>query len=435
MKIDLTRTDVGAFNFEFLRLVSSQSVGAAEIGECINTIARINKDDFDSWITEWERTAERVASLAGDLREQGDTIAARTAFLRAANYYRAAEFYATHDDPRQERAWRRSRECFAAAAPLLPYPPQPLEIPFGKGRLPGYFVAGAGDGPRPTLVAMSGLDGSGEELYYWIGPAAAERGWNCVLFEGPGQRGALHLNPGLTLRPDYEVPVAAVLDHVLPRPDVDPARVALLGYSLGGFLVTRAAAYEPRIRATIANSLVVDVGSAFAAVWPDVLRSKFPRVVDGAFSILSRFQLNTRWGMDQARWAMGVDHAHDFFDAWAPYTLWGTEDRLTTPLLCLAGEDEIAQTSPSMITDTFHYLAAVRAPAEIGYFPRETGAASHCQMGGLAYGQAATFAWLERVLPAKGEPVHAPAFRITPEVADAVTRHHPHLKPADLTAG
>ncbi len=165
MKIDLTKTDVGGFNFEFLRLISSQNVGAAEIGECIDTIARIGKDDFDSWITEWNRAATRVAGIAQEQLDRGDSVAARSAFLRAANYFRAAEFYATHDDPRQEEAWQRSRECFATAAPLLPYPPESVEIPFDNARLPGYFVPGAGEGPRPTLLAMSGFDGSGEELY------------------------------------------------------------------------------------------------------------------------------------------------------------------------------------------------------------------------------------------------------------------------------
>lgn len=434
MKIDLTKTDVGAFNFEFLRLISSQSVGAAEIGECIDTIARIRKDDFDSWITEWNRTATRVAALGHQQLDRGDTVAARGTFLRAANYFRAAEFYATHGDRRQHQAWQRSRQCFAAAAPLLPYPPESIEIPFGDARLPGYFVTGAGEGRCPTLVAMSGFDGSGEEVYYWIGPAAAERGWNCLIFEGPGQRGALHLNPGLVLRPDYETPVSAVLDYGLARPEVDPNRVALLGYSLGGFLATRAAAFEPRIKAVIANSLVVDVGAAFAAVWPTVLRSKFPAVVDGAFAVFSRLQPNTRWAMDHARWAMGVEHAHDFFAAWAPYTLWGTEERLATPLLCLAGEDEIAQTSPTMIIDTFRYLATVAGPAEVGYLPRDTGASSHCQMGGLTYGQAATFEWLQRVLPAHGQPERTNALNIPAEVTAAVLRHHPGLKPTDLPA-
>jgi len=115
---------------------------------------------------------------------------------------------------------------FRRRGPLLPYPPEPIETPFGDARLPGYFVAGAGEGRRPTPGAMSGFDGPGEEVYYWIGPAIAERGWKCVIFEGPGQRGALHLNPGLVLRPDNEVPVGAGLDFALARPQVDPTRRA-----------------------------------------------------------------------------------------------------------------------------------------------------------------------------------------------------------------
>ena len=198
---------------------------------------------------------------------------------------------------------------------------------------------------------MSGFDGSAEEVYYWIGPAAAERGWNCVIFEGPGQRGALHVNPGLVLRPDYEAPVAAVIDYAVGRSEVDPSRLALIGYSLGGFLATRAATFEPRIKAVVADSLIVNVSAAFAAMWPKVLHGSFPKVIDTDFNLLARLRPDTRWGMDHARWTMGVEHPHDFFAAWAPYSLWGTEHRLTTPLLCLLGEDEIAQTSPEMITD------------------------------------------------------------------------------------
>ena len=42
----------------------------------------------------------------------------------------------------------------------------------------------------------------------------------------PIERGVLHLNPGLIFRPDYEVPVQAVVDYALARPDVDPERLA-----------------------------------------------------------------------------------------------------------------------------------------------------------------------------------------------------------------
>ena len=47
---------------------------------------------------------------------------------------------------------------------------------------------------------------------------------------------------GLVLRPDWEAVITPVVDYALTRPDVDPARIALIGLSLGGYLAPRAAA-------------------------------------------------------------------------------------------------------------------------------------------------------------------------------------------------
>ena len=82
-----------------------------------------------------------------------------------------------------------------------------------------------------------------EELYHWFAAAAAERGFNVLVVEGPGQVGALHRNPGLVMRPDYEVPISAVVDYLVTRPDVDPERLAIVGYPVGGYLAPRAAAF------------------------------------------------------------------------------------------------------------------------------------------------------------------------------------------------
>ena len=46
--------------------------------------------------------------------------------------------------------------------------------------------------------------------------------------------------------PDTERWVTPWLDQVLARPVVDPERLALLGISLGGYWVTRAAAHDDR---------------------------------------------------------------------------------------------------------------------------------------------------------------------------------------------
>jgi hypothetical protein len=52
MNVDFTGKAVGGFNFEFLRGLSLQTAGAAEYGECMDTMSRVKNNDFDSWITQ-----------------------------------------------------------------------------------------------------------------------------------------------------------------------------------------------------------------------------------------------------------------------------------------------------------------------------------------------------------------------------------------------
>jgi len=48
-----------------------------------------------------------------------------------------------------------------------------VEIPFEDMKLPGYYFK-TGEGKKPTLIVMSGFDGTVEELYFYIG---AGRKW------------------------------------------------------------------------------------------------------------------------------------------------------------------------------------------------------------------------------------------------------------------
>ena len=275
-------------------------------------------------------------------------------------------------------------------------------------------------GRRPTLIALGGFDSTGEELIHWIGFAAAERGWNCLIFEGPGQWSALRNDPALILRHDYEVPVKAVVDYAVTREDVDISRLALIGYSLGGLLAPRAAAFDPRIRACIANPPVIDVGNATRAVWPVAL-GRPSKLFDVLFAAFARRNVHVRWIYHHARWSLGIQHPHEFFEAWRPFSLHGLEKKLHQPLLCLFPEDEIAQTSKTMIAETIQFLTAIEAPVAMRFFTRSSGAASHCQMGGLQHAQASIFDWLEDVMgrePAAG-PLSVPS-----ELIEAVERCH-----------
>jgi pimeloyl-ACP methyl ester carboxylesterase len=108
-------------------------------------------------------------------------------------------------------------------------------------------------------MIVSGFDGTTEEEYLQTGYAALQRGFNIILFAGPGQMDTLRFHPDTFFEPDFENPVSTVLDYVTGRNDVDTERIALLGISFGGYFATRAASREPRIKALVANSPIIDL--------------------------------------------------------------------------------------------------------------------------------------------------------------------------------
>jgi hypothetical protein len=136
MRVDFNDNLVGGFNYEFVRGVSTESAGAAELGECLETMRSVRNGDFESWITHWSDTAGRVAAFAERQLRAGDKLSARGGFLRASNYYRMAVFYAAPADPRHTTLWKRSKECFHQMIPLLRQPIECIEVDFEGARLP-----------------------------------------------------------------------------------------------------------------------------------------------------------------------------------------------------------------------------------------------------------------------------------------------------------
>jgi hypothetical protein len=400
MKIDFRDKTVGGFTFEFVRGLSAEEAGAAAIGECMETIGRIKNGDFESWIAHWTATADRVSAFAERELTGGDTISARKAFLRASNYYRMAVFYAAPTDPRHTTLWQRSKDSFQRMLPLSEHLIERLDVDFEGARLPAYFVS-AGKGARPTLIALGGFDSTMEEVYGFIGAAAVAYGWHCFIFEGPGQWSALKTNPGLVFRPDYEKPVAAVVDYLVTRADVDASKLALTGYSFGGYLAPRAAAGEPRIGACIPNTLVVDCGAAARAGLKGLTN---PLVIDAAFRLLMRVNPAARWGFQHAQWTLGIQQPHEWPDAYAPFTLRGLESQLKSPMLFLFSEDDIrssAAETRSIVVGLLDFILSLECERSLHLFNREQGASSHCQMGGLSYAHAVIFRWLNHVLCGK----------------------------------
>lgn len=129
------------FSFQTLRVIGSSYYGGADIGECLSTISRIKEGDFESWYTEWHRTANRIHKYADECNSLKHTVSACQAYLRASSYYRAAEFF-LHENPNDSRildTWQDSVDTFQKAARLFTHNFKEIEIPYEGTTIPGYF--------------------------------------------------------------------------------------------------------------------------------------------------------------------------------------------------------------------------------------------------------------------------------------------------------
>jgi hypothetical protein len=220
------------------RALFQATYGGADFGECTTTIERISDGGLDQWYREWKATAERVAEIGDDSAAAGHAVSAREAYIRASTYYHTAYFplFGKPVDPRLIEAFERETESFRKAAALFSPPIEVLEIPFEDGSLPAYLVKVDDSGtPRPTIVQTNGYDGNIQEMYLSHAPAAIRRGYTYLGFDGPGQ-GRNLIRDGMPLRPDWENVVRPVIDFALERPEIDPERIVLVGWSFGGFL-------------------------------------------------------------------------------------------------------------------------------------------------------------------------------------------------------
>ena len=384
------------FDYQLVRAMCAGAYGdGGAVGECFSTARRVVDGDIESWTVAWSDTAERVEAIAEDCVAAGHTVSAREAFLRASMYWNTAFFYLEHSDPRQLEMYTRHRSCFIQAAALFDVPIEPVSFPYENGKtLPGYFLRAAADGrPRPTVMILGGGDTTCEELFYWGGGAAAvRRGYNAFLWEGPGQVGAYALDPELTYRPDWEVPTRYAVDYVLSRGDVDAERLALTGHSFGGYFAPRAAAYEKRITAVIANSLSPELKPILmlmANLDPDVPYGEDLEDKADLSNPLTKMFATTF----KDRCGMAGQSLAAFCDNLGTYSLAGLEDHITCPLLNMGGEGEGSR----MVDAGREFYQKLTCPKAERIFRSAEGGEAHCQMNNPSLKHQVEFDWLAEI--------------------------------------
>jgi pimeloyl-ACP methyl ester carboxylesterase len=396
--------DDESFSFETLRAAGFANYGGADLGDILATARGIPDGDEVAWHREWKATGERVEQLGRSSLANGHRVSAREALLRASNYYRTAEFFRREDPPNDPEVLLlsgRSRSTFRDAMALMEFGFEDVEIPYEGTTLPGYLYLVDDSGtPRPTIVYNSGYDSTLEESYFAIAAAALARGYNVLAFDGPGQGAALR-KQGLTFRPDWEAVITPAIDYAHSRPEISRDRIALFGYSLGGYLVARAAAFESRIAALILDDGIFDFHAAMVHAMPPFITEWLDEGRDDAATpVLSMLMLHNtqiRWAIQNGMWTMGVKTPADVPRAFKDYTLAGIADRIAVPTLILdADNDQFLKGEPQRAAE-----ALTNADTTLVTLTDAEGAGEHCHMGAMSRLHQVIFDWLDPIVVGK----------------------------------
>jgi hypothetical protein len=354
------------------------------------TARRVKRPDGGSWYEAWTKTAVVARNTADRAAAAGETTTALRAYLRSSEYFRQAYYFvrADLDDARLHGAYRAHVAAFTEALALMNHRAEAVRIPYDDTTLGGYFFSpDRANTARPTLVFPCGYDSTAEAGWSNV-PAALARGYNVLVFEGPGQGEALIVQR-LYFRPDFEHVLTPVLDWLLARPDVDGSRVALIGRSFAGYLAPRAAAFETRLAALVCDPAQPDMGARVPGGLIGVVATPIVKVQ-------MRVSANRAEFFGARMVAHGIGTIGPYFKELRRFNMLEHASQIACPTLIIEADNDFAGGSGQDLCD------ALSAPAELVRLTAAQGAEGHCAGLGQDVWAAAVYGWLDRTLTAAG---------------------------------
>jgi pimeloyl-ACP methyl ester carboxylesterase len=375
----------GDMDFHFANLILGSAVnGGVATGEAFYAASQIKDGDAASWQKAWNDQAMWAEERGEKSLAAGHTISARDQFLRAAYYYRISVISMLAENPEFKKRGDKTRELMRKAGKLFDPPLEYFEVPFEDTVLPGFFRAASGKGPHKTLLMIGGGETFAEDLYFYIAPQAFDRGYNFVTVDLPGQ-GMLPLE-GKIFRTDTNVPMKAVVDYILKRPEIDPKSLASYGISGGGLFVPQAAQHDSRIKAVVMSSATVD-GYALFAEMPAAMATDKDKASWTSFHADVVKAICWRYGVPEDKPSKLIDaNKGNTFDP----------AKISVPALIILGEGEYkseeVQRQQKLAMDGF-----TNPNKKMVVTPEKEGATNHCLFENRELVGQVVFDWLDEV--------------------------------------
>jgi dienelactone hydrolase len=252
------------YSLQFMRVLGAAQEGGSTVSECFLTASRIVPGDDESWYRAWTAVADSNKARGDAALEAGHLHSALGNWLRASNYYRAAEVFLKLDDGRRADALERMRASSYLVVSHQPSGGELVRIPcFDDGFVEAYFLPAPGATKSPVVICVGGPGHFKDEHLHTLMRQARARGLSLLLADLPGQGAAPRIK-GL-VRYEIETAISCCVDYLIARGDIDEQRIAIFGDGLGAAYASRAAGLDDRFAAAVCDAGIWDMHQSVTA--------------------------------------------------------------------------------------------------------------------------------------------------------------------------
>jgi esterase/lipase len=347
----------------FMAALGWGPTGGIDIGQAFYVASSITDGDADSWVRPFANYGATLNAQADVWKARGWRQQAGEMRLKAFASYRSARQFAL---PAElfSLLYARHKTAFAAAIYELQMPTTWFLTPHRGKLLPRVFLRHARP-EAPVVLVIGGADTCFEETFLTVGRNLFEQGYSLALVDLAAQ--GITQADGLRWQADAELSIAAVVDVLAERFEAKPWHPALLGLSLGGYFVARAAGHETRFATVMASTPFPDPAQLFES---SVRASEHSESVEPAPAASRRSPQN-------ARWKAGESRAAEFLSPTAGMR--ADAARVTAPFLSILGNGD----SPVFVKQAETWHSEIRAERkDLVHMDAATGADGHVQING-----------------------------------------------------
>lgn len=385
------------FDAQLLRAFSFDKDFGPSFGLCLSTAMKISEGNFDSWYNEWKASGDKLFSAAETSELKNHNESAKSNYLESSVCYRTADFFIRQnlDDERLIPLADLQRESFRKGMKFFDFDCKVLNIPYENTTLDGYlFTADKSGKPKPTLIYITGYDSFVEESFYSGAYQALLRGYNVLTYDGPGQ-GQVLRRQKLFFRADWENVSKPVVDFAIQISEIDKSKIVLFGRSFAGYLAPRAACFDSRPAALVADAALYDLGEGLKKMLsPEMYQlfiDKKDDVIDNEFEKLFQTDKQKEFFFRSRMSTHGLTSVAQYLRTLQEFSLAGISKKIVMPSFICSGEFDVITSQQA--AQLYENISS--KDKTITIFKGIDGAGDHCEFANQDIFYTTVFDWLD----------------------------------------